>query len=344
MLQTLSNPPQRIHERSSLNAMQRPRAVMLSRVADAVFWMSRQLERAEHIARMVDVCFHMDLDLRGVTAGPRELHWTSLLAILQADTPPSGSNGSFKTAISHWLTFDIQNPNSIMTCITRARNNARSVRGTINSEMWKELNKLYWQLSDPDFCSRAQQSPHEFYQAVECGSHLFQGVCDATLTRDEAWQFIQLGKFLERTGKTLRILNVQYHLLQSLTNPSDVSLGHLQWAGVLKSCKAYQAYQGLYVGRVERQQVLEFLLMHPTFPRSVRFCLESAAASLVEIEGQLPGRIVSEAARMLGQMLNELKFGDIAEILNGDFHAFLSSILNRCNSVSRALQNQYSLQ
>src|SRR6266700_5943971 len=225
---------------------------MLSRVADALFWMSRYLERAEHTARLLDVCFHLELDLHGVLAGPHELHWSALAAILRQSVPAAQRGGGAPQAVvSRWLTFATDNPDSIMSCVTRARYNARGVRGTINSEVWKELNKLYWQLCDPDFAGRVRESPHEFYQAVECGSHLVQGVCDATLTHDEGWQFIQLGKYLERAEKTLRILDIQYHLLQDMTNPADLPMANLQWAGVLRSCRAYEAYQRLFVGRVD---------------------------------------------------------------------------------------------
>src|SRR5713226_6215045 len=112
---------------------------MLSRVADALFWISRYLERAEHVARLLDVCFHLELDLHGVLAGPYELHWTSLMAILQQIVPAAQKAAATPQAIiSNWLTFDLENPTSIMTCVSRARYNARSIRGTINSEMWKE--------------------------------------------------------------------------------------------------------------------------------------------------------------------------------------------------------------
>src|SRR5215469_14863595 len=194
---------------------------MLSRVADALFWMSRYLERAEQVARLLDVCFHLELDLHGVLAGPHELHWTALAAILQQNVPGPGRPGRHHAAISHWLTFDLENSDSIMSCVARARANARGIRGAINSEVWKELNKLYWQLCDPAFSSQARESPHEFYQAVECGSHLVEGVCDATLTHDEGWQFIQLGKLLERADKTLRILDIQYQLLHELGDPGE---------------------------------------------------------------------------------------------------------------------------
>jgi uncharacterized alpha-E superfamily protein len=316
---------------------------MLSRVADALFWMSRYLERGEHIARLLDVCFHLELDLHGVLAGPAELHWTSLTAILQSRVPESDGAATPQAAVSRWLTFDLENPDSIMSCIARARANARCVRGTINSSMWRELNKLYWRLKDPDFARRADDSPHEFYQAVESGSCLFQGVCDATLDHDEGWHFIQLGKYLERASKTLRILDIQYHLLAELTGPAELPLANLQWGGVLRSCRAYEAYRRLYVGRVEPERVVELLLLHPTFPRSVRFCLEAATTALRAIEGEAPGRTLSRADRELGLVLGELRYRDIDDLLADGLGEFLAGLQSGCSLVSSALQQRYAL-
>lgn len=316
---------------------------MLSRVADALFWMSRYLERAEHVSRLLDVCFHQELDLHGVASGPHELHWTALVAIVQPGLTVTSNGEPAQAALTRALTFDTSNPDSVMSCVARARYNARSVRGALNSEMWKELNKLYWQLSDDDFCMHARESPHDFHQALECGSHLVQGACDATLTHDEGWQFIQLGKYLERADKTLRILDVQYHLLQGMVDPADLPLSNLQWAAVLRSCSAYEAYQSLYVGRVEPEHVLEFLLLHPTFPRSVRFSLEAAAKALAAIEPAAADRPLSPADRILGRMLGDLKYLDVQQILHADLHAFLRDLLERCTAASRAVQDQYSL-
>jgi uncharacterized alpha-E superfamily protein len=317
---------------------------MLSRVADALFWMSRYLERAEHVARLLDVCGNLELDLGGVLSAPHRLHWTALTAILQQVVPPlDGIDRAPQVRLSHWLTFDPDNASSIVSCVSRARANARSIRGTINAQMWRELNKLHLQLSDPEFSARARESPHDFYHAVECGSHAFQGACDATLTHDEGWQFIQLGRFLERADKTLRILDIQYHLLHQLNNPADLPLSNLHWAGVLRSCGAYEAYQRLYVGRVEPERVVEFLLLHPTFPRSARFCLEAVAQALAAIESPDGGQGVSKAGRVVGRALSDLRFADLDQILQGDLHVFLSGALERCNQVSRAMQEQYSL-
>jgi uncharacterized alpha-E superfamily protein len=315
---------------------------MLSRVADALFWMSRYLERAEHVARLLDVCFHNEIDLHGVITGPHELPWDALAATLQVAVPEATDDLPAQVAFSRSLSFNLGNSMSIMSSIGRARYNARSIRGTINSEIWKAINKLYWQLSDPAFLREAQQSPHEFYLAVENGSHLVQGICDATLIHNEGWQFIQLGKFLERADKTVRILDAQYRRLHELTDPANLPLSNLQWAAVLRSCRAYEAYQGLYVGRVESERVIEFLLLHPGFPRSVLFSLEQAANALAEIEA-LGGDRTSAADRILGRVLSDLRFGEADQIIERDLHAFLGSVLERCAQVASAVQTQYAL-
>lgn len=316
---------------------------MLSRVADALFWMSRYLERAEHVARLLDVCFHSEIDLHAVLAGPHELQWTSLAAILQMPSPSSRQNGPPHIAMSRSLTFDLANPMSIMTCVNRARNNARSIRGSLNSDIWKELNKLYWQLTDQAFIREAQHSPHEFYRAVEMGSSLVHGLCDSTLVHDEGWQFIQLGKFLERADKTSRILDVQYHLLQETSDPADLPLSNLQWAGVLRSCHAYEAYQSRHVGRIDPEHVVEFLLFDQSFPRSICFSLEAAAHALGEIAAAGGNRAAGKADRILGRVLNDLRFGEPDAIIGGDLHAFLGSVLERCAQTASAVQMQYAL-
>jgi uncharacterized alpha-E superfamily protein len=304
--------------------------------------MSRYVERAEHVARLLDVWFHLELDLSGAGAAPFEMHWTALAAILQQPPPTRTAAGS-PTAISHWMTFDQENPGSVMACLSRARLNARGIRGTINSEMWRELNKLYWKLCDAEFIRRSRESPYEFYQAVECGSALFQGLCDATSSHDEGWQFIQLGKFVERADKTLRILDIQYHLLRELTNPADVPLSHLHWAAVLKSCQAFEAYQRRRVGRVDPERVVEFLLLEPGFPRSVRFCLEALVRALEAIESEGAQRELTRADRLLGLMLGSLKYLTLDQILAGDLHDFLGGLGMQLAQVSRAVQERYSL-
>jgi len=314
---------------------------MLSRVADALFWMSRYLERAEHVTRLLDVWFHAELDLRAVAPSFVDTHWRSLATILQLPARPPQEGADLATTITQWLTFDLENPSSIMSCVSRARSNARSIRGTIHSGVWRELNKLYWQLCDPVFRRQALDSPNEFFRAVESGSHLFQGACDATLDHDEGWHFLQLGKLLERADKTLRILDVQFQTLHGFTDPIDLPLTTMQWAAVLRSCHAYEAYQRLYVGRVDAERAIEFLLLHPTYPRSVRFSFEAAAAALSGAGG---GAGIGKADRILGRVIADLKFLEVDQIFGANLHPFLIDVLLRSAEVGRAIQEHYALQ
>jgi uncharacterized alpha-E superfamily protein len=318
---------------------------MLSRVADNLFWISRYLERAEHVARLLDVSFHAELDLAGLTPEGYAPPWKSILAVMGAVAPDDALRTADPgRAVANWLSFSIDNPAGILSCINRARNNARSIRGTIGPDVWRAINNLYWQLRDTDFVARAKGSPHDYYTAVESGGHLFQGVCDATLPHDEGWQFLRLGKVLERADKTIRLLDVKYRQLQTLTDPADKPLVTLEYAGILKGCRAFEAYQRLTIGRVEPDRVIEFLLMDPTFPRSVRFCLEEAAAALAAIEAPVGGyRGETVVDKAVGKALADLRYTDLPQLLAGDFHAFLAGLLARVHGVARALQERYSL-
>lgn len=316
---------------------------MLSRVADALFWMSRYLERAELCSRLLDVSFHVELDLHGVFGGPHELQWGAILGVMQQPPVATEPGETLEDAIRRRLTFDLDCPASMMTCINRSRNNARSVRGAITAPMWRELNKLYWQLSDPLFRAEANNSPHDLYQTVQVGVQLFHGICDATLTHDEGWQFIQLGKYLERADKTLRLLDIKHRILSQLSEAGDAPLANLQWGAVLQSCQAYEPYQRLYIGRVDPERVMEFLLLSPEFPHSVRFCLERAQEALAEISGESQNRHDSPAARLVGRVLAHLRYREVDELVESGLHGFLDVCVKRCAQASEAIQQQYAL-
>lgn len=320
---------------------------MLSRVADALFWMSRYIERAEQVARLLDSCFNLELDLHGVVVESDDRQWTDMLSILAAssaaDCEAEPSQLPLSSAMLFKFSFDMSNPASIIACVNRARNNARSIRGSISSEMWRELNKLYWKLSDEGFRRQTRESPHDLFQTVQLGGWLFQGLCDGTMTHDEGWRFIQLGKYLERADKTLRILDVKRGRLSQWTQPSELPLATLHWASVLKTCQAYEAYQRLYISRVEGDRVVEFLLLNPGFPYSVRFCLERAAEALTEINERPLDQLPTRAGRALGRALSSLKYGDFEELLDRGIGEVLISTQQRCAEVSVAVQEQYSL-
>jgi uncharacterized alpha-E superfamily protein len=322
---------------------------MLSRVADALFWMGRYLERADHLARAVDVTFHLDLDLHGVLANPVELEWNALLSLLRQPPPPVSAGDPLSAgeapvvAVQRWLLLDASNAGSVMACLNRARNSARSIRGSISPPMWRELNKLHWRLSDPALQGRVPESPHDFCQEVQLGVLLFHGVCEATMTHDEGWHFIQLGRHLERADTILRVLDSKFSLLER-GGAIDLPIRALQWGAVLKNCAAYEAYQRLYISRVEPERVIEFLLVNPDFPHSVRFCLARIMHSLTEISGRLPGRSDDEAVRTVGRLLSDLMYLDGRTLDGEGLHAFLGDALARCARIGHHLHDQYALQ
>lgn len=316
---------------------------MLSRVADALFWMSRYLERADHLARAVDVTFQLDLDLHGVLANPVELEWNALLSLLR-QPPPQIRDGEHPVgAVQRWLLLDMANPGSVMSCVNRSRNNARSIRGSISPSMWRELNKLYWQLSDAGQPARVAESPHDFCEETQIGVLLFHGVCEATLMHDEGWHFIQLGRHLERAEKVLRTLDSKFGLLER-SGAADLPINNLQWGAVLKKCAAYEAYQRLYISRVEPERVVEFLLTNAEFPHSVRFCLSRIMYSLTEISGRLPDRCDDDVVRTVGRLLNDLVYLDGSSVDGERLHSFLGDSLSRCAKIGNLLQQQYALQ
>src|SRR5947209_7375902 len=306
---------------------------MLSRVADALFWMSRYLERAEQAARLLDVAFHLDLDLAGVVGGGYDLHWAGVMATLQQ--PPNFADRypgmPASRALMRWLGTDGENGNSIWACVTRARANARGVRGNLPNEVWRELNTLYWQLRDAEFSARAADSPSDYYAAVEAGSQAVQGACDALMARDEGWHFIQLGKYLERAEVTTRAVDVHHELLRGLTDEADEPLAHLHWAGALRACGAYHPYQRQHVGRVDPPRVVEFLLTQSAVPRSTRFCLDAAARALADIRGDGSRHGETRAERLLGRARSDLRYADLAGLIGPPgLHEFLNDLLGRC--------------
>lgn len=315
---------------------------MLSRVADALFWMGRYLERSSCLARAVDVTFHLDLDLHGVLSNPVELEWNALLSMLRQQPPQVREGESPVAAVQRWLLLDMANTGSVMACVNRARNNARSIRGSISTQMWRELNKLHWRLSDAPFQARVTESPHDFCEEAQVGVLLCHGVCDATMTHDEGWHFIQAGTYLERADKVLRTLDSTFGLLER-TDASDLPVATLQWGAVLKKCRAYEAYQRLYISRVEPERVVEFLLVNPDFPHSVRFCLERVLDALAQISGCLPGRCTSASMRTVGSLVSTLTYLDDGSLGGERLHGFLGDALARCGAIGQLVQQQYSL-
>lgn len=309
---------------------------MLSRVADAIYWMSRYIERAENTARFIDVNLHLMLDL---PAGVSQ-QWEPLILVTGDHALFSERYGhATQERVTEFLTFDRAYPNSIASCLFQARENARSVREIISSEMWEHLNAFYLKVQDTPKHG-VIDAPHAFYTQVKMGCHLLAGITDATMSHGEAWHFGRLGGMLERADKTSRILDVKYFILlpsaQDLATPFD----NIGWSALLKSASALEMYRKAY-GPISPTHVAAFLILHPEFPRAVYYSLQEADHSLRAITGSPPGAHANEPERLLGRLCAELTYTHIDDIIRQGFHEFLDTLQYRLNAIDLAIFETY---
>jgi uncharacterized alpha-E superfamily protein len=298
--------------------------VMLSRVAHSLYWMSRYIERAENIARLLEVNLQFLLDFQGIQDDPAKEHWGSILA-------SSGDGKLFATlydaadsrTVTEFLALDLRNPSSILSCVFTARENARMIRDQISVEMWETINELYLFLKAHSTAEIWAAGPYEFFQDIKRNSHLFQGLTDSTYPRNEGWEFIQFGKLLERADKTTRILDVKYHILLPSSTDVGGALDTAQWQAVLRSASALEAYRRFYVREILAWKVAEFLVFSDSFPRSLHYCVAQIDDFLRRILGETGARPRTGAARAARRLLADLQSLTIDDILEQGLHEFL---------------------
>lgn len=306
---------------------------MLSRVADSIYWMSRYIERAENVARFIDVNLLMMLDL---PEGSAE-QWAPLVSTTGDDKPFAERYGrASREQVIQFLTFDSGNPNSIISCLRAARENARSIREVISSEMWEQVNKFYLMVTAAAAGGRALESPHDFFTEVKLASHLFEGLTNATMTHAEGWHFSRMGRLLERADKTSRILDVKYFLLLPSVADIGTPLEDIQWAAVLRSTSAFEMYRKRH-HLLSPDRIVDFLLLDREFPRSVQYCLTKADESLHTISGTSLGTFRNPAEQLLGQLRSELAYASVQEIIDGGLHEFVDALQTKLNLVGDSI-------
>ncbi len=306
---------------------------MLSRVADSLYWMSRYLERAEHTARVLGVTLNQTLDQ---TAGPTQQRWDRLFACLRAETPSASDSYTLVRSV----TFDMANGASIAASVTAARENARQIREQISSEMWEQLNRLYLHVRGTTMDEIWRGEPQEFLREVKDGAHLFQGITDSTLSHDMGWQFIQLGRYIERAEAMAALLDVYFGSLMSAERGQSNPLEFLEWVGLLKSCTAFEAYCKVYTASVQPERTFEFLLLNADFPRSLRFSADMIEVATRAIGRASGGRAGSRVDRLAGRLRAGLDYGQVDEII-ADMHEYLAQIRRQCAQIHSALYQTY---
>ncbi|HTB21984.1 MAG TPA: alpha-E domain-containing protein [bacterium] len=307
---------------------------MLSRTAGALYWMSRYLERSESVARLVDVNLSLSMDL----SGGEDEAWAAVVATTGDLEPFLKRHGAVRRGPAlAFLAFDPENPNSVASCVHLARENARTVREHLPSEAWEAINALYLNLRQAASLGDSPGTLEAALEEVRLAGRQLDGLLATTLVRDEGWQFSQLGQHLERADQTSRLVDVQHALLEGRGGES----GHeLRWEAVAKSAGALTMYRRRH-GGTDGQKVAEFLLLDGAFPRSVSFCLRTAEEALRAINGTPPGMFSNAAEKGLGRLAADLRYTEIADVLEEGIHSWLDRFQQRLNAVGDSVLKEY---
>jgi len=297
--------------------------------------MARYIERAENVARFVDADFNLTLDL-GEELGDQ---WAPLVYTTGDQEPFFKRFGqATRDNVLRFLAFDAENPNSILPCLARARENARTAREIISSDMWEELNRFY--LLVREAVAGGGKSDHDFFAQIKRTSHLLIGTTDATMSHGEAWHFARMGRLLERADKTSRIVDVKYFILLPRASDVGTTLDVVQWSALLRSASALEMYRRSH-GRIVPAKVVDFLLLDREFPRSVRYCVGGAEDSLHAISGTPDGMFGNRAEQELGRLRSELDFTSIDDVITTGLHEFIDDVQTRLNRTGEAVYKTF---
>ncbi len=312
---------------------------MLSRVADNLYWMSRYMERAENLARLMLVSTEMLLDSSALGRRARGEYWMPVLvatamegAFAELYPRPGASD------VARFFALDARNPDSILSCVRQARENARTVRDQISDEMWTELNALHLFVGSGEGREMHERSPQAFYEKVIQSSLLFDGITMATLSRTEGWQFLQLGRYLERADKTSRFLDIRRQTVEELD-----ALQQIQGSTILRACSAAAAFRRIYGTDFGDANILEFLLLSIEFPRSVRFCVRAVDDVLHQISGTPTGQYSNGAEKVTGALLAKLNFAGVQEVLDRGVHSYIDDLQTALNAAGQEIFEKYVL-
>lgn len=311
---------------------------MLSRVASHIYWLGRYLERAENYARFIDVNFNLMQDL------PMDLkeQWGPLVAATgDLALYQKKHNGFERHQVMFFLTFDADNPNSMLSAVTNARENARIIRENLSKETWEKANELYYMMQTGlEKKVWKKEDPRQFYEQVKNQILLLYGLADATVARTEGWYFRQLGQLLERADKTSRILDVKYHILLPSVYEVGSPMDFLHWMALLKSVTGFNTYRRLY-GNIDPSGVVEFMVLNKYFPRSIYYCIKEAERCLHCISGNGNDGFKNAVEKALGEMRSRLEYTEVEDLISIGLHEYLDTLQLKINHISDLIDITY---
>jgi uncharacterized alpha-E superfamily protein len=273
--------------------------------------------------------------------------WLGVLSVFRMEAPPAlvkeTSEAALGGRVAQFMTFDLENPNSILSCLTRARENARSIRENISAEMWENLNTLYLTMRAEDAPARFEDSPDDFFRQLMAGSMLFQGLTDQTLAHDQRWLFTQLAKYLERIDVTCRVIDTKFDILRAVEGRMESALRNIHWMAVLRCCCSIEAYRRNNPGDMDPMRVAAFLILERHFPRSIRYSVDHAHEAIAAIRQEVNPTGIDPAERILGRLNTQLDYAEVGEILAEGLPNYLHKIQAQVGESALAIQKTYFL-
>ncbi|USQ94006.1 alpha-E domain-containing protein [Caulobacter sp. RL271] len=304
--------------------------MMLARVADSLYWLGRYIERAEHLSRLSSVMLNATLDQ---TDSGTQAVWIAMAAVGE---PGDGAGvGSFEAAEA--LVLDRGDPNSVVSSLARARENARQVRDQITTETWERLNLLYLKVTDTRAGKEFSDGSANFLHDVIADLHLFKGAADTTMSHGESWRFMMLGIYMERAQLVSRLLEVCFADSPTHGRVAD----HVALVGVLRMACALEPYLRVYTAEIEPRHILEFLVFDEEFPRSIRF---TTAQIEQHLSALARGGLFSERAgpeRLAGRLKARLQFADVDELEAVGAGPLLTTVVNECARIHEAIYETF---
>ncbi|MEM9410955.1 MAG: alpha-E domain-containing protein [Planctomycetota bacterium] len=299
--------------------------------------MSRYIERAENVARFVDVNYNLTLG-ESLSLGEQ---WLPLIYTTgdQADFLARYEKPSRENTLK-FLLFDADNPNSILSCISKARECARTVREVLPSAIWEQLNRFRMLVIEASQSGIACEQPYDFCESVRTASQLLSGIAIASMLHDEAWSFEQMGKYIERADKTSRIVDVQYFILLPKVEDVGTTIDIVRWSSLLKSADALNMYRRTH-GRIVPEKVAQFLILDPIFPRSIRFCVNQVQSCLANMRQAEPDREELPTEKLASQLATRLNSVQIEEIIQQGMHAFIDQFQGAINSLGNIIYDDF---
>jgi len=310
---------------------------MLSRVANSVYWLGRYIERAENVARFIDVNYNLTLG----EVDTFNKQWSPLVYVsgdyegfTQRYGEPTREN------VLLFLTTDRENPNSIASCVAMARENARTIRDIIPHAIWEQLNRFHLLVDEAAASGVPINEPQDFCEQVRLASHLFIGTSSATMSQGEAWHFSQLGRLIERADNTSRLIDVQYFMLLPEARDVGSPLDVVRWSALLKSASSLVMYRRVH-GRITPEKVADFLILNPIFPRSIQFCVSHAMKSLQHITGSPTDSFSNAAEQFVGRLNSNLIYATIEDVIQQGLHEYVDNLQAQLNTIGEAITEDF---